>query len=196
MKGIDISNHNGNIDFNKVKDSGVELVYIKATEGTTYQDPYRDTNYSGATDVGLPVGFYHFLVGSSLPETQAENFYNAIKDKNNSLKPSLDIEVAGFDVMDYALRFISKFSSLTNLPIVIYSSPYFINTNLDDRLASYPLWVAHYGVNSPMSNEVWGTSYIGHQYTSTGNVPGINGNVDLNNFYNEIFVLGRNDSNY
>ncbi|MDS0524550.1 peptidoglycan-binding protein [Clostridium sp. SHJSY1] len=194
MKGIDISNHNGNIDFNKVKDSGVELVYIKATEGTTYKDPYRDVHYNGATSVGLPVGFYHYLVGSSSPETQAENFYNAIKDKNNILKPALDIEATGFNVMEYALTFISKFNTLSDLPIVIYSSPYYINNNLDSRLTSYPLWVAHYGVDTPMRNNVWGSNYVGHQYTEKGNVPGISGNVDLNNFYDGIFISSRGNS--
>lgn len=191
MKGIDISNHNGNVDFGKIKSNGVELLYIKATEGTTYQDPYRDINYSGAIRAGLSVGFYHFLVGSSAPETQAENFYIAIKDKNNILKPALDLEATGFNIMDYALRFINKFNTLSDLPLIIYSSPYYINNNLDNRLASYPLWVAHYGVSTPMSNNVWGTNYVGHQYTEKGNIPGINGNVDLNNFFDGIFILGR-----
>ncbi|MBD7912374.1 GH25 family lysozyme [Clostridium cibarium] len=193
MRGIDVSNHNGNIDFDKVKNSGIELVYIKATEGTTYQDPFREINYNGATSAGLQVGFYHFLVGSSSPETQAENFYNVIKNKNNYLKPCLDLETAGFDVMDYALRFISKFNSLTDLPIAIYSSPYFINNNLDSRLANYPLWVAHYGVTTPTSNNVWGSSYVGHQYTSSGRVDGVNGDCDLNNFYDGILVSSRNN---
>lgn len=189
MRGIDISNHNGNIDFVKAKNSGIEMVYIKATEGTTYQDPYRDINYNGATDAGLPTGFYHYLVGSSAPETQAENFYNSIKGKNNTLRPCLDLEATGFNIMDYTLRFISKFTELSGLPIVIYSSPYFINKNLDSRLAIYPLWVAHYDVNTPMSNNVWGDNYVGHQYTDKGTVNGITGYVDLNNFYDGIFVF-------
>lgn len=188
MRGIDISNNNGYIDFSRVKNSGIEEVYIKATEGTTYQDPYRDINYAGATGVGLPVGFYHYLVGTSAPETQAENFYNQINSKVNSLRPCLDIEVAGFNVMDFALRFISRFESLCNLPMCIYSSPYFINENLDSRLAKYPLWIAHYGVSDPMDNNVWGSSYVGHQYTSTGHVDGINGYCDLNNFYDGIYI--------
>ena len=93
--------------------------------------------------------------------------------------------------MDYALRFIKRFEELSNLPIVIYSSPYFINDNLDSRLAKYPLWVAHYGVSIPMSNNVWGTNYVGHQYTETGRVDGINGYCDLDNFYDGIFTTDK-----
>lgn len=188
MRGIDISNHNGTIDFKKVRDSGIELVYIKATEGTTYQDPYLEINYNNAMGVNLKVGFYHFLVKTSSPETQADNFYNKIKNKVSTLKPSLDLEVSGFDVTDYALRFIKRFEELCNLKVVIYSSPYFINDNLDSRLDKYPLWVAHYGVSNPMNNDIWGSDYVGHQYSETGKVDGINGYCDLDNFYEGIFI--------
>ena len=82
MKGIDVSNHNGYINWNLVKNNGINVVYIKATEGTTYIDPFLNSHYNGANSAGLTIGFYHFLTGLSAPETQAENFYNNIKDKN------------------------------------------------------------------------------------------------------------------
>ncbi|GAA0078805.1 hypothetical protein UT300005_31840 [Clostridium sp. CTA-5] len=188
MKGIDISNHNGDIDFDKVKKSGIELVYIKATEGTTYQDQYLEKNYSEALKQDLKVGFYHFLVGSSSPETQAENFYNNIVNKQNDLKPCLDIEVNNFDVMDYALRFINKFESLCNLPLCIYTGPYFANDNLDDRLVKYACWIAHYGVDTPMQTKIWKNNYAGHQFTEKGRVDGINTYVDMNNFNEDILI--------
>ncbi|WP_276328024.1 GH25 family lysozyme, partial [Clostridium beijerinckii] len=62
MKGIDVSNHNGSINFGRVKDSGIEAVYIKATEGTTFKDRCLEVNYSNAHCEGLKTGFYHFLV--------------------------------------------------------------------------------------------------------------------------------------
>lgn len=191
MKGIDVSSHNGDINWSSVKASGIEVVYVKATEGTTYQDPYLNNHYNGAKSVGLTTGFYHFLVGSSSPETQAENFYNNIKGKENNLLPCLDIEHSNNEpsnFMDYALRFIQKFKELSGMNICIYSGPYFINEYLDKRLQCYPLWVAHYGVSTPMANNVWGSSYAGHQYTETGSCGGINGNVDMNNFNEGIFL--------
>ena len=61
MKGIDIASYQQNVDFVKVKNSGIEIVYIKATEGVTYNNPLLDSQYSGAIAAGLKIGFYHFL---------------------------------------------------------------------------------------------------------------------------------------
>lgn len=194
IKGIDISSHNGNIDFGAVKNDGIEYCYIKATEGTTFQDPLLEQHYSGAIGKGLKLGYYHYLVKSSAPESQAENFYNQIKDKQNDLKPCLDIETNGYDVMDFALRFIARFKELSSMAICIYAGPYFSNDNLDNRLASYPLWIAHYGVDNPMSTNIWGSNYAGHQYTESGSVSGISGNVDMNRF-NEGMLLSASSVN-
>ncbi|MBY7009434.1 glycoside hydrolase [Clostridium botulinum] len=192
MNGIDVSNHNGNIDFNKVKGDNIEVVYIKSTEGTTYKDAYLDKHYNGAKKAGLKTGFYHFLVGSSNPETQAQNFYNNIKNKDNDLKPCLDIEVSNFNVMDYALKFIKKFESLCELQLCIYTSPYFANENLDSRLSKYQCWIAHYGVEKPMQTNIWGSNYAGHQFTESGKIKGIDTNVDINTFTANIFTNNKN----
>jgi len=187
--GIDISNYDGYIDFNSVKSSGVQLAYIKATEGTTFVDSYLQINYDGASAAGLKVGFYHFLVGTSVPETQADNFYNNIKNKKNDLKPMLDVESTGFDVMDYTLRFIAEFKKLSNMDIGIYTYSSFMS-NLDGRLSSYPLWEANYN-NTPLKNlpinNIW-FSRVGHQYSDTGLVTGIINNTDLDEFTQSIFI--------
>lgn len=186
-KGIDISNYDGDIDFAKVKSDGIECVYIKATEGTTFVDNYLNNNYKGAKNAGLKTGFYHFLVGTSLPETQAENFYNNIKGKENNLKPCLDIETANFDVMDYTLRFIKRFKELSNMDICVYTYSNFIS-NFDNRLSNYDFWEANYN-NSPFNlptNSIW-SRRVGHQYTDKGRVNGISCDVDLDDFTQDIF---------
>ncbi|WP_317049049.1 GH25 family lysozyme, partial [Clostridium neonatale] len=147
FKGIDVSNNNGSINFNKVKSDGVEVVYIKATEGTTFKDGYLDGNYSNAHSVGLKTGFYHFLVGTSSPETQAINFYNAIKNKSNDLIPMLDIETNFNGLIDYAERFIKKFKELSNMKIGIYTYTGFLS-NLKGKFTDYLLWEANYN-NTP-----------------------------------------------
>ncbi|SFC48444.1 GH25 family lysozyme [Clostridium uliginosum] len=187
FKGIDISHYNGDIDFKKVKASGIDLVYIKATEGTTYVDNYLGINYNGAKSAGLKTGFYHFLVGTSSPETQADNFYNNIKDKQSDLKPVLDVETTGFDVMDYTLRFIEEFKKISNMDICIYTYSDFIS-NLDNRLAKYTLWEANWYKSSSNlpSNNVWSLR-AGHQYTDQGTINGINSYVDLDEFTQDIF---------
>lgn len=188
LKGIDISNNNGNIDFNKVKAGGVEVVYIKATEGTTFVDSYLNTNYCGAKQVGLKTGFYHFLVGTSSPESQATNFYYQIKDKQNDLKPCLDVEAAFDGLMDYVLRFIDKFKQLSGMDVCIYTYTGFMS-NLDNRLFDYVLWEANYN-NDPWNlpgNSICST-VVGHQYTDKGKINGINTNVDVNEFTQDILI--------
>ena len=89
IAGIDISNNNGSIDFSKVAAVGVEYVYAKATEGATFKDSTMETFYANCKAQGLKVGAYHFLVGTSTPEAQAQNFYAKIKDYSwNQLKVS------------------------------------------------------------------------------------------------------------
>lgn len=187
FKGIDISHYNGDINFIKVKADGIQVVYIKATEGTTYVDNYLEINYSGAKNAGLKTGFYHFLVGTSSPEAQARNFYNNIKDKQSDLKPVLDVEKSDFDVMDYTLRFVDEFKKLSNMDVSIYTYSDFIR-NLDSRLSKYTLWEANYykSTSNLPSNNIW-SSRAGHQYTDKGIIDGINGNVDLNEFTQDIF---------
>ena len=186
-KGIDISHYNGDINFTKVKAAGIQVVYMKATEGTTYVDNYLGTYYNGAKSAGLKTGFYHFLVGTSSPETQAQNFYNNIKDKQSDLKPVLDVETDEFDVMDYTLRFINEFKKISNMDICIYTYSDFIN-KLDNRLAKYSLWEANWYKSSSNlpSNNIW-SFRAGHQYTDKGTIDGINTQVDLDQFTQDIF---------
>ena len=183
MKGIDISNNNGSINFNGVKNSGVECVYIKATEGTTFQDSYKSAFYGGAKSIGAKVGFYHFLVGTSAPETQAENFFNQIKDYENDLVPMLDVEVNFGGLNDYIARFIARFNQLTNMEIGIYTYTSFLNEYIDvARFKDFKLWEANYN-NNPWnlpSNSF--ANRVGHQYTEKGTIGGVNGVCDINEF--------------
>ena len=183
MKGIDISNNNGSINFNGVKNSGVECVYIKATEGTTFQDSYKSAFYGGAKTIGAKVGFYHFLVATSSPETQAENFFNQIKDYENDLVPMLDVEVNFGGLNDYIARFIARFNQLTNMEIGIYTYTSFLNEHIDvARFKDFKLWEANYN-NNPWNLPTNGfTNRVGHQYTEKGTIGGVNGNCDVNEF--------------
>lgn len=188
LKGIDISNNNGHVCFVGVVSSNVEAVYMKATEGTTFVDSTINDNYERAREQNLKVGFYHFLVGSSEPETQAENFYNQIKDKHSDLIPMLDVETIFENLMDYILRFTNKFTELSGMQIGIYTYSGFM-ANLDSSLSEFTLWEANYN-NDPWNlpeNNIW-NSRAGHQYSEKGSVNGIEGNVDLNEFNDDILV--------
>lgn len=194
MKGIDISNNNGSIDFNGVKNSGVECIYIKATEGTTFQDSYKSAFYGGAKSIGAKVGFYHFLVGTSAPESQAENFCNQIKGYDNDLIPMLDVEVNFKGLNDYIARFIVRFNQLTSMEIGIYTYTSFLNEYIDtNRFKILKLWEANYN-NKPWNLPTNGfLNRVGHQYTEKGCISGVNGVCDVNEF-NEGVLLGKKAS--
>jgi GH25 family lysozyme M1 (1,4-beta-N-acetylmuramidase) len=204
MKGIDISSHNGNIDFEAVKNDGVEVVIIKATEGVDFRDECLEIYYNGAKNSGIPhIGFYHFMSEKTSPTIQAEDFYNAIKDKEYDIKPCLDVETNNIErsseeITDRCLEFVSHFKEISEQDCIIYSGAYFAQDNLDERLGNSSwLWIAHYGVDKPMKIPKWG-EYVGHQYSESGSVNGVNGNVDMNNFYDNrlMFLNNINISQY
>ncbi len=190
LKGIDISNYQVNVDFNALKNA-VQVVIIKATEGVSFIDPKLESHYQGAKNAGFPVGFYHFMSEKTSPSEQAVEFYNAIKNKSYEIIPVLDIENNSQNrnasqITDRCLEFLAKFKELSGLDCIIYTGGYFGRDNLDSRIKRYKAWIAHYGVSAPMATGFY--NVVGHQYTSNGRVSGINGNVDLNNFTEGIFI--------
>ena len=190
MKGIDISNNDGHIDFNAVKNSGVEVIIMKATEGVDYVDPMLETYYNQVKDKGFNIGFHHFMSEKTDPVRQAEDFWNSIKNKEFNVIPTLDIEVNNYgrsarEITDRCLSFINRFKEVSGYDCMIYTGGYFGRDNLDSRIKIYKGWIAHYGVNQPMET---GFTVVGHQYTETGRIPGVNCNCDVNNFNDGIFL--------
>ncbi|WP_078992312.1 GH25 family lysozyme [Clostridium botulinum] len=190
LKGIDISMHNNTIDFAKVKNNGTSVVIIKATEGVQYIDPLLEQHYNGSKVAGLNIGFYHFMSEKTSPTQQATDFWNAIKGKQFNILPCLDIETNNIgrsqsQISDRCIEFLTKFKSLSGMDCMIYTGGYFGRDNLDSRVKKYKGWIAHYGVNSPMTT---GFTVVGHQYTEDGRINGVNTRVDLNNFESGIFI--------
>ncbi|WP_294345754.1 LysM peptidoglycan-binding domain-containing protein [uncultured Clostridium sp.] len=193
LSGIDISNWQGVVDFAKVKQSGIQVVYMKATEGDYYLDSYLNSNYNAAKAQGLLVGFYHFFRPSteSNAKAQALYFVNALKGKKTDCRLALDLEVSGGlnrnELTNLAKVFLEEVKRLTNKEVVVYTYSNFAKTNINASLNKYPLWIAEYGVTTPQNNGVW-NRWIGFQYSSSGAVSGVSGNCDLNVFLNEILL--------
>ena len=194
MRGIDISQHNGNINFSSVKNSNIDVIIIKATEGVNYVDPMCEAHYNNAVKYNFNIGFYHFMSEKTSPSQQAVDFWNKIKNKKFNVLPCLDIETNRYgrsrrEISDRCIEFLNKFKDISGLDCMIYTGGYFGRDNLDDRVKQYKGWIAHYGVSKPMET---GFNVVGHQYTGRGRVNGVNGDVDLDNFDDEI-LLSRHD---
>ena len=204
--GIDISNWQGSIDFSQVKNSGTRIVYILASQGNYFIDSYLQEFYNGAISNGLLVGFYHFFDPAVSVDSQAEYFTSAIKGLTSNCKLVLDLEKAGSygasELSELAVEFLEKVKALTNTEVAIYTYVSFANNNIMSGygLENYPLWIAEYGVNSPQGNPIWGNSRAGWQYSDTGSVAGISGNVDMDVFTEEMLlvesskIVGNNNS--
>lgn len=74
-QGIDVSSWQRTINFSNVKSSGVDVVYIKSSEGKSYIDPYFETNYRNAKANGLKIGFYHYVTARSTSQAQEQAIF-------------------------------------------------------------------------------------------------------------------------
>lgn len=195
-EGIDVSDWQGYIDYSQVKSSGIDVVYIKSSQGSNIKDPYFEINYENAKANNLKVGFYHFLTATTIEEANQEAifFSSVISGKQADCKLALDYEqfngVGTEQINQIAMAFIQKVKELTKKQVVIYSDLYNSENTFNRELASQgELWIAYYGDyrNLENVNTSWNT-FIGVQYTDQGNIPGINGNVDRDLFTEEIFL--------
>lgn len=186
LKGVDVSHHQndkGAINWPKVFAQGYEFVFVKLTEGKTYIDPCSRDNVADARKAGAKVvGGYHFARFQSVNEAlaEAEHFASVAKDLALDYVV-LDIEhpEAKGDLSDAARAFLEAVKAYGKP--MLYSYPAFIDAHLKSAsLAQYPLWIAHYHVDDPRDNSVWGADWLVWQHASDAKVDGIVGNVDVN----------------
>lgn len=192
-RGIDVSDWQGYIDYAQVKNSGIDIVYIKASQGNSIVDSYFRTNYENSKANGLKVGLYHFLTARSVAEAEAQATYFAsvISGTSPDCKLAMDFEVFGDlnveQINEISFAFLQKVQQLTGKEVIIYSDSSNANNTFNSQLANtYPLWVAQYGVSTPNTGN-W-TQYEGFQYSDSGTVPGISGYTDLDTFTEQIFL--------
>jgi len=198
--GIDVSHWQGTINWTKVKSDGTQFAFMKATESNNYYDKTLPTNWAGAKNVGIYRGAYHFArPGSTSGATQARYFVGKVgtllKEKG-ALPPVLDLESSGglsvSRLRAWTSEWLQTVESLTGRTPIIYVSPAFWEYYLGNSTAytRYPLWLAHYTTGRPRVPGGW-SKYTFWQYTSTGRVSGIGGNVDENRFNGTTADLAR-----
>lgn len=92
IQGIDVSSYQGEIDWNMLSSQSIDFAFIKATEGSSFQDAYFSYNWENASKTNLRIGAYHFFSFDSSGITQAENFISVVPQIENMLPPVIDIE--------------------------------------------------------------------------------------------------------
>lgn len=195
-QGIDVSNWQGYIDYSKVVADGIEIVYIKSSQGTNFEDPYFETNYENAKANGLKVGFYHYLTATTTEEAiqEARFFASVISGKVPDCKLVMDYESFGGvereEINQIARTFLENVESITNKPAIVYSDLFNAQNTFDSSIGNdYELWLAYYGnYNSLNDVETSWNNWIGVQYTDMGEISGINGFTDRNLFTQDILI--------
>ena len=193
LKGIDVSEHRGLIDWSKVKSSGVQFAIIR--DGFGKEDPVNqiddqfENNYAGATANGIQVGVYHYSYATSAAEavTEAQFCLSILKGRHLNYPVFYDVENKTqsnltsdqlSSIINAFCNTISKAGYLAG----IYSSANWYSSKLNSAaLSNYDKWVAHYDVGAPNYNgafAIW-------QYNDASSLPGISGAVDLDYSYKD-----------
>ena len=182
--GLDISHHQGNIDFERLfvkegYDTLISWVYIKASEGQDFTDPKFNKNRKELNDLGIPNGAYHFFNPLKPPRPQAAHFMKVWKAREIDLPPVLDVETQGFsdaDLIDKMHIWLTVVESETGLRPIIYTSLNFYETKFKGKFPSHQFWIAAYNREPKRTDP----QIVHWQYSESGRLPGIREKVDLN----------------
>lgn len=201
MNGIDISNHQKNMDLAKVlKDTKTQFVIVKVTEGTNFVDAYCDGFFQTARKAGKCIGFYHFARPEyNTAKAEAEFFWKHAKNYFGIGIPVLDWESADKWNVAWAKEWLDTIYKLSGIrPMIYMSETSCCNAYNWSSVANagYGLWVAKYrdygaDYNYDMSTSgsapvvKWWKNYAMWQWTSVGRLTGYSGNLDCNIFYGD-----------
>ena len=175
-RGIDVSKYQGTINWTKVaKDSTIRFVYVKATEGTSIQDPMYRTNITKAKKAGLLVGSYHLYSSKTTAYQQMGNIRSVIKKNEQDLVPVLDIEGhhSGRLYMERVDKLLELMEKEYGVRPIIYTSEKLYKTHFTaKKYQKYHIFIANYRGYPTVRYTLW-------QYTERGHCSGINGYVDF-----------------
>ena len=192
--GIDVSKHQGKINWAEVKKSGIEFAIIRVgfrgqTAGSIYEDAYFKTNVNGAVSNGIKVGIYFYSCAINEDEALQEAAWvvNMIKSYRITYPVVYDFEdfgryrcagVSGEQATSNAIAFLNYVRNAGYTPMMYANKNDITNRFNKSRLSGYKFWLAHYTsqTNYTGKYDMW-------QYTSSGSVPGISGRVDMNVAY-------------
>ena len=192
IQGIDISKWQGRVDWASVRKSGTQFAFIKATEGGDHLDDRFLENWDGAAQAGVPRGAYHFVFWCRSAQDQMAWFKKNVPNDPTALPPVLDVEWNGHSqlcpkklpkaqalaMVQYMLDEMERYTS--KRPI-IYTDITFHKDVLENELPDYPHWVR--STAAEPEERFARRKWMLWQFTSTGRVPGVRGDVDRNAFY-------------
>lgn len=190
-KGIDVSKWQGAIDWKKVKASGIEFAMLRAcvtSKGTTSVDKFFETNYKNAKAVGMPIGAYLYSQATSVAdaEKEADFLIKTLKGKQLEFPIAFDIEDEKQKILtrERATEITTAFCNRVEKAgyyVCIYSMKSWLTDKLlMNKLTRFDVWVAQWNKECTYKG-----NYGMWQYSDSGKVNGIDGNVDLDYAYKD-----------
>lgn len=201
FRGIDVSKWQGNIDWSRVKASGVDFAILRAGYGSvsSQKDPTFEDNYQNAKAAGIPVGAYHYSYAKDIAgaKREAQTFLEWIKGKQFEYPVVFDIEESatynlGRNTVSEIIKTFCSIVEAAGYYVSVYTNKNWLDHVVSDEVKSkYDTWLAQW-TSTP--------SYVGPygmwQYTSSGTVDGISGRVDMDIAYkNYPEIIKRNQLN-
>jgi len=181
VRGVDISAYQVNVDMNRLKEQGIQFVYIKATEGRSHVDDYFLRNWSNAEAANLPSGAYHFFNFESTGTEQAQNFIETVGDSlEGHLLPAIDVEMYGGDKLIMPDKeslnrelhaMLDALEQQYQVKPIIYARKDFYDEYLED-FDEYPRWVRDVYRPAKWEN---GNDWLIWQYNDRGRLDGYSG---------------------
>jgi lysozyme len=189
VHGIDISHHQGDIDWDKLQPLQqaavpIRFVFVKATEGGDHVDRRFDDNFAAAREHGFLRGAYHFYNPATDPIVQADFFISHVTLEKGDLPPVIDVEKVPSRIEQQTFyaqlsQFLYRLEAHYGVRPVIYTFLKYRERYLDyPEFNRYPLWIAHYHVPQPAYEGKW----VFWQHTDRAVLPGIEEKTDLNVF--------------
>lgn len=179
-EGIDVSRYQGMINWEMVATEEISYAYMKATEGATLVDVTYHRNIKEARKHGISVGSYHFYRPNISIDAQFDNLTSTVLKEDQDLVPIIDIEHRGSVSEDQFISdlriFIERVAAHYGKKPLLYTFHNFYNKHLVGQFPDYHFMIARYRSDAPTLNDY--KEYIMWQYTSSGSISGIRGNVD------------------
>jgi len=185
VAGIDVSHHQGEIEWEEVADAGVEFAFIKATEGGDFSDPRFEFNWRQAKAAGIPRGAYHFFTFCTSGLEQAGHFLKVVPPESGALPPVADVEFGGnctsYDDLEEVRRqlaiFLAEIHRAWGRKPILYLTFRSKFEIADARFDDYPVWFRNVFWSLPNDlSSLW----VVWQHADDGSVAGIKGPVDQN----------------
>jgi lysozyme len=179
--GIDVSAHQGTIDWVRVARVGIKFAYVKATEGRDFTDERFDENWRGAGEAGLDRGAYHFFTLCTPGADQARHFLDVAPPERDALAPAVDLELAGnFSARPSATEVSAQLDDFLRLvervwggKVVLYVGDDFERVYPVRLLRERPLWLRRFLLRPETDG------WLMWQLHGYAHVDGIAGGVDL-----------------